>query len=608
MKFLNQIVFKNLRHICHSRRSFSSIVPTVNTTGNKGWKYKYGFYIGVPTLLGLPYVAYSSLKSSIFCNGFEKVELGDVADFKEGESKQVKIYNGKDTVLVTNVKGRIYVTGSSCPHFSASFVDGAVTDELLVCPWHNAKFQLKDGSCVNGPCFDGIATYEPVVENGKLYAMLPPTPLPLEVPMKKEKTKGRDSRVFVICGAGASAHAAAETLRLKGFTGRILMYGDENYLPYYRPYLSKAFSKDYERVPEEQALRSKEFYKNNQIELYSGKTVTLVNDKDHTVTLSDGTVVKYDKVLVATGSQSYRLPVSQNKNYENLFTIRKIDDLKGLSRYIKPNSNVVIVGANFIGCELSSALKPTGANLTVLTNTETPLESVVGKRIGGVVAKLMEKNGVTFLPNCTVKRYNTKGNKVNEVVLDTDETLKADVVIEGVGSKVDSSILPCAKLAPNGTVLVDESFRCDGCKDVYGSGDFVSYPYHRTGKHVSIKHWNVALQHGRVAAENMLDRNAKMTMVPFFWSNFFKTGFRFAGVTDGTEDLIFEGDVEKNKFAAYYTKDKKVVAVLTMGMDDFAAHVTEAFDKNCIPSTAALKLGAANSMSIMACLNKLKVA
>lgn len=74
------------------------------------------------------------------------------------------------------------------------------------------------------------------------------------------------------------------------------MYADEKYLPYYRPYLSKAFSKEYDKVPDQQALRSKEFYKNNQIEFYSGKSVRLVNDKDHTVTLSDGTTVKYDKV------------------------------------------------------------------------------------------------------------------------------------------------------------------------------------------------------------------------------------------------------------------------------------------------------------------------
>ncbi|EAN30513.2 Pyridine nucleotide-disulfide oxidoreductase family protein [Theileria parva strain Muguga] len=606
MKFFERTIFRNLKNLCPYKPSRNTTYPSINSTNNRGWKFDSTFYIGVPAFLSISYLSYTSLKSKSYCNGFNKVELGNLSDFKDGESKQVKVYNGKDTVLVSKIKGNFYVTGSSCPHFSASFIDGAVTDELLICPWHNAKFKLSDGSCVNGPCMDGIATYEPVVQGDKLYALLPPTPLPLEVEMLRDKTNGRDNRVFVICGGGASAHAAAETLRLKGFTGRILMYADEKYLPYYRPYLSKAFSKEYDKVPDQQALRSKEFYKNNQIEFYSGKSVRLVNDKDHTVTLSDGTTVKYDKVLVATGNFSARLPVSQNKDYDNLFTVRTIDDLKSLSKFVKPNANIVIVGANFIGCELSSVLKSTGANVTVLTNTETPLETIVGKRVGGVVAKLMEKNGVKFLPKCTVKKYNLNGNKINEVVLDNNTTLKADAVIEGVGTRVDTSLLPCAQLAKNGTVLVDEAFRCKGCKDVFASGDLVSYPYHRTGKPISVKHWNVALQHGRVAASNMVGKPAKMDMIPFFWSNFFKTGFRFAGVIDGTEELVFEGDVDSNKFTVYYVKDKNVVAVLAMGMDKFSSYMTEAFDKKCMPSYAALKMGAANSQSIIECVNKFK--
>ncbi|EKX73257.1 ferrodoxin reductase-like protein, putative [Theileria equi strain WA] len=562
---------------------------------------------GISASLTFAYACYSSLKSQSFCDGFEKVELGKLVDFQDGESYEVKIRGGKDMVLVSKVRGKLYCTGYACPHSAAAFINGGLTDECLVCPWHNAKFSIEDGTCLNGPCFTGLPTYKVLEEDGKLYAFLPPYPLPASVEMPKEKLSERDSRVFVICGGGAAAHSAAETLRSKGFTGRVLIYSDEVHLPYYRPHLTKSFHESYDKVPTDQALRPLSFYKDNKIEFYGGKAVKTIDTKNNLITLDDGTTVKYDKVLVATGSLSVKLPMTNGMTLTNHFTVRTVDDMKHLAASVKPDQDVVIVGANFIGCELASALKPSGAKLTVLTNMETPMENIIGKRAGSVIGKLLTDNGVKFLPHAAVKEYKIKGSKITDVVLGDGTVLKADCVVEGVGAKVDASLLPTAQLAKNGTIRVDESFRCLGCPDnVFAAGDVVSYPYHLNGDEISIKHWNVALQHGRVAASNMLDKPAKMTMVPFFWSNFFKKGFRFAGVVDGTEEILHEGDVDNLKFVTYYIKDKNIVAMMTMGMDKVGAAMTEAFDKKCLPSYAALKMGAANSQHILDCMHKLR--
>ncbi|EDO07735.1 Pyridine nucleotide-disulfide oxidoreductase family protein [Babesia bovis T2Bo] len=536
----------------------------------------------------------------------ERVKIGNVSDFKDGEMREVLVNEGCDLLLVTKIKGQIYCTGAKCPHHMASLVDGGCTEEYLICPKHNAKFDISSGECVNGPCFSSIPSYKVEVEGDEVYAYLPPSPIDDVVEPKCKVKPGKDERVFVICGGGAAAHAAAETLRLEGFGGRIIIYGDEPHLPYYRPHLTKRIeSKGYAEVAEEQALRSPLWYRANQVEYHGGKRVTAVSHEDNTITLEDGTSVKYDKVLVATGSVAFVLPMSRDLGpLKNHFTIRTVDDMERIVKYIKPNMKVVIVGANFVGCEMASSLKDKQVNVTLITDMAVPMSNIIGERGGSAIMKLLQKNGVKVLTSEMVKNYNVKDGRITHVVT-AKASVDADLVIEGVGARVNMDLLKCAQKNRDGTVNVDGGMRCVGCPDnVFAAGDIVTYPYHMDGQNISIKHWNVALQHGRVAAKSMLGKKATMNMIPFFWSEFFYKGFRFAGVANGVEDIVYEGDVENCKFIAYYVKASKVIAMLAMGMDHIGAQLAEAMEKGCAPSYSALKLGAANSDTMMQCLKK----
>ncbi|GIX62139.1 ferrodoxin reductase-like protein [Babesia caballi] len=553
---------------------------------------------------GLAYFTHRRGRSS--CSQLERVRLGSVSDFKDGEMREVHIHGGRDLVLVTKSKGQFHCTGAKCPHFAASLADGGCTEDTVICPWHNAKFDIRTGECVNGPCFDAIPSFKVEVEGDSVYAYVPPTPIADSVPMQRKGSGAKDDRVFVICGGGAAAHAAAETLRLEGFTGRIVIYGDETFLPYYRPHLTKRIeNKRYDQVAEEQALRPLAWYRVNQVEYHGGRRVTEVNHQDNSIKLEDGTTVKYDKVLVATGSVAGKLPMTRDKGpLANHFTLRTVEDFKKLVPLIKPNSRVVLVGANFIGCEMASSLQQTGAHITVVTDMATPMCNIIGERGGAAILKLLQGSGVKVMTSERVQSYTIKGDRVTQVVT-ASGPVDADIVIEGVGARVHVDTLKCAQVNRDGTVSVDAGMRCKGCPDnVFAAGDIVTYPYHVDGSNISVKHWNVAQQHGRVAAKNMLGGNATMDQVPFFWSNFFRKGFRFAGVADGVEEVVYEGDVDNHKFVAYYIRGAKVIAMLTMGMDKVGAHMAEALDKGCAPSYSALKLGAANSETMLQCLQK----
>ncbi|KAK1444385.1 apoptosis-inducing factor 1 [Babesia gibsoni] len=579
-----------------------SVANDMSFSNHKGIVWKFG--ASALTIAGFYY--YLRHERTPSCAQLERVCLGRISDFKDGEMHEVKVHGGRDVVLVTKTKGNFYCTGSKCPHFAASFIDGGCTSQYVICPWHNAKFDIKTGELLNGPCNEAIPSFKVEVDRDSLYAYLPPTPIPDAIEQPRKKCCGKDDRVFVICGGGAAAITAAETLRLEGFGGRILIYGDEKHLPYYRPHLTKRIeNKNYDVVASEQALRPLSWYRNNQVEYYGGKKVVGVNHKENTITLDDNSTVKYNKLLVATGSVAAKLPLTKGMDHlVNHFTLRTSDDFKRLMVHIKPKAKVVLVGANFIGCEMASSLRDTGANITVLTDMDGPMTNIIGKRGATAVATLLKKGGVKLLTNETVKSYTIKGNRVTQVVTGSG-TIDADVVIEGVGAKVNVDFLKCADFNKDGTVNVDETMRCKGCPDnVFAAGDIVTYPYHIDGSPISVKHWNVALQHGRVAAKNMVGIPAKMDVVPFFWSNFFKKGFRFAGVAHNIDNMVVEGDVEKYKFLVYYFSGSKPMAMLSMGMDDVGAHMAEAIEKKCVPALYALKLGASNSQNMLQCLKK----
>ncbi|ORM42205.1 Apoptosis-inducing factor 3 [Babesia sp. Xinjiang] len=343
--------------------------------------------------------------------------------------------------------------------------------------------EMHEAQVHGGPCYSAIPTYKVEVDGDSLYAYLPPAPMSDEVEMPRKKISGKDNRVFVICGGGAAAHAAAETLRLEGFGGRILIFGDEVHLPYYRPHLTKRIeTKSYDQVAAEQALRPPLWYRANQVEYYGGKKVTEVNHDVNTITLEDGSTVKYDKVLVATGSEAVKLPMGRGLGpLSNLFTLRTADDLGEVVKHIKPNTRVVLVGANFIGCEMASSLTNKKAKVTVVTDMEVPMNNIVGTRGGAALKSLLEKNGVTVITGSPVKSYNAKGGRVTQVVT-AKGVVDADVVIEGVGARVTVNLLKCAQKNRDGTVTVDASMRCKGCPDnVFAAGDIVTYPYHLDG-------------------------------------------------------------------------------------------------------------------------------
>jgi nitrite reductase/ring-hydroxylating ferredoxin subunit len=216
-----------------------------------------------------------------------------------GEIKKIEVDDHK--ILLSRIEGKYYAVSGSCPHYGASLDEGILRGERVYCPWNHARFNAKTGDLEEPPARDALWKYPVKIDGDNVVLELAEKIQESRVPEMVEHDPTADDRIFVIIGAGAAGNMAAQTLREDGFQGRIIMITKENRLPYDRPNLSKSYLQG-EAEPEWMPLRSKEFFKEHDIEIMFQKNVTSVKPKSKTIFFENGELLYYDKLLLATGA------------------------------------------------------------------------------------------------------------------------------------------------------------------------------------------------------------------------------------------------------------------------------------------------------------------
>lgn len=208
---------------------------------------------------------------------------------------------GDSKVLLVKQNGKISALGTKCTHYGAPLVTGVVGEGRIRCPWHGACFNIETGDIEDFPGLDSIPCYQVRVEEGQVIVRAKKSELQANKrTLLMTKRDVNDSRIFLIVGGGPSGATCAETLRVKGFTGRIVLISNESTLPYDRVKLSKTM----DAAPVH--LRSQKFYDDNNIEIITGVSATSLNSKDKEISLSNGDKIKFDKIYLATGASARR--------------------------------------------------------------------------------------------------------------------------------------------------------------------------------------------------------------------------------------------------------------------------------------------------------------
>ncbi|MET8863853.1 FAD-dependent oxidoreductase [Nonomuraea sp. NPDC004580] len=370
---------------------------------------------------------------------------------------------------------------------------------------------------------------------------------------------------FVIVGGGLAAAKAAEALREEGFDGEIVLVGREPHLPYERPPLSKGYlqgSDERDKI----FVHDADWYREHDVDVRTGVSVTAVDPAAHEVTLSGGERLRYDKLLLATGAQPRRLTVPGN---DRVLYLRTVDDSDRLRATLAGARKVAIIGAGWIGLETAAAARAAGAEVTVIEQEQQPLLSALGAEIGAVFADLHREHGVDLRLGARLAEVTETG-----VRLADGTAIDADAVLAGIGAVPDTELAAGAGLTLDNGVKVGADLRTSD-PDIYAAGDVANAHHPLLGHHVRVEHWANALNQPAVAARAMLGRPAAYDEPPYFYTDQYDLGMEYLGhVPPGTpHDVVIRGDLSGREFLAFWLRDDRVIAAMNVNIWDQGDHL-----------------------------------
>jgi 3-phenylpropionate/trans-cinnamate dioxygenase ferredoxin reductase component len=368
---------------------------------------------------------------------------------------------------------------------------------------------------------------------------------------------------YVIIGGGIAAGSACSGIRKLDPTGSIALVTRERHLPYQRPPLSKGYLVGKEGL-DKVYLQDPAYYPTSQIEAMTGTTATALEPSNHSVYLEDGRALGYEKLLLATGGYAWRLPIP-GAELPGVMLLRTIDDADAIRAAAGPGRRVVVIGGSFIGCEVAASLAQLGAQVTMVFPDERLLVRVAPAELGASLAAKYRAHGVRLVAGSRPEGI-AGSSRAESVTLTDGETIPADLVVMGVGIRLNVDLARAAGLAldDRGAVLVDETLRTSD-PDVYAAGDIASWPDRTFGRRLRVEHWDVARQQGQRAGRNMAGEGKPYRTLPYFYSDLFDLSFEAWGDLSTWEQTVLRGSLERGSFAFYYFAQGALAGVLAVG-------------------------------------------
>ena len=369
---------------------------------------------------------------------------------------------------------------------------------------------------------------------------------------------------FIVAGAGLAGAKAAETLREEGFDGRLVLVGDEPERPYERPPLSKQYLRAEVKRPAV-FVHDEGFYDDHDVELRSSSAVTGLDPAAREVELAGGKRLRFDRLLLALGSEPRRLSVPGSR-LDGVFSLRDLADADALQARLRAGARMVVVGGGWIGAEVAASARLAGLEVTIVHRGSLPLERVLGPQVARVYAEVHREHGVRLIANAALERLEGTGS-IQRAVLADGRRVECDLAVIGIGAAPRTELAAAAGLAVRDGVLVDERLQTTAA-GIFAAGDLANawHPFYR--RHVRVEHWANALNQGPVAARNMLGEEVAYERLPYFYSDQYELGMEYTGLAAHPEEVVLRGDRDARELLAFWTQDGRVVAGMSLNVWD----------------------------------------
>jgi len=366
------------------------------------------------------------------------------------------------------------------------------------------------------------------------------------------------SETCIIIGASHAAAQLAPSLRQEGWEGPIIVIGDEPYVPYHRPPLSKAFlsgEKDIKGL----LIRSAAIYEKNNIEFKLAVRVETINRSHKTLTLDNGEVLNYGKLALCTGSR-VRTVSLPGTDLNGIHYLRNVSDVERIKSDTSAGKKAVIVGGGYIGLETASVLKKLGMDVTVLEMAPRILARVTAPELSDFYTRVHKEEGVNIKTGIAVAGFEGVDNSVERVVCADGTHFDADLVVIGVGIVPNVELAQAAGLEVDNGIVVDEYARTND-PDIVASGDCSNHPNALYNIRLRLESVPNATEQSKTAAASICGKKKPYRTLPWFWSDQYDLKLQIAGLSQGYDQVVIRGDKDSGRsFAAFYLKGGKLIS------------------------------------------------
>ena len=365
---------------------------------------------------------------------------------------------------------------------------------------------------------------------------------------------------IVIVGAGQAAVQAVDTLRRRGFTGKLTLIGEEPWLPYQRPPLSKKYlagALERERL----LIRPAHFFADHGVTTHLGRRVTDLAPRARHVRLDDGLVIPYDGLLLATGSRPRRVAVP-GADLEGVHYLRTIADADRIRGGCTHGGRLVIVGGGYIGLEVAATARELGMQVTVLEMAARIMSRVTCPEISAFYESEHRRHGVDIRCNETLRALHgdARTAKVRSVLTEQGGDYPADLVLIGVGVVPADELAKAAGLACENGVVTEAHCRTSD-EAIYAAGDCASHLNRQYGRHLRLESVDNAFEQGTTAALNLIGNETLHDKLPWFWSDQFDLKLIIVGISHGYDSVVMRGSPATRSFSACYLRAGELIAI-----------------------------------------------
>ena len=377
---------------------------------------------------------------------------------------------------------------------------------------------------------------------------------------------------FALVGGGLASGNCARWLRESGADGEILLIGREPDAPYNRPPCSKEYLQGKEDR-DDVLFRPGEWYEEQHVELLTRTSVTKFDPSEKTLTLANKQTISFDRALLATGANVRRLsvPGCELEGIHYLRTLGNSDTIRNDAA----GKRVVMIGGSYIASEVAASLTVLGSSCTMVMLEAHPLSRTFGEAAGRFFRDRLEEHGITIHADDELDHFTGHEGRVTHVVTKRGSEIEADAVVVGVGVMPDVMLARGAGLGlgERGGVLVDSRLQTP-VPGIFAAGDIAEYEsVVHGGRRIRVEHWDVAFNHGKTAALNMLGKDQPHDVVPYFFSDLADwASLEYVGPATDWDQEIVRGSFDSGEFSVWYITGGRVAGALSVGRSDDLEH------------------------------------